>query len=116
MIKPSHLFIRAFPLLLIGGLLLPSSAMAQERISVGRDVACEVLDGSVYCWGSNRHGQIAPGEGGGARPRTRIAGLPSMRSVSAAYRHTCALSTDAGPARVPGLPPATVLTAGGNTS
>ena len=75
-------------------------------VSVGGDHTCALkTDGSAYCWGSNRDGQLGTmqsdttcGKGNNAYPCTlvprRIDSGLSFLSISAGLRHTCAISTD----------------------
>jgi len=53
-------------------------------------------DGTAYCWGGDRYGQL--GDGGGVTahglPPTRVATTLTFASLSAGFRHVCGLTTD----------------------
>lgn len=118
-------------------LLVPATdSHAQPSLAADLYTTCEVDDGAVYCWGSNRHGQADPRSDERQVSRTRIAGLPRMQSVGVGYRHACGLAEEgavwcwghsrwaqlgavgAGPApvSVPGVAGATSLSVGQNTN
>jgi alpha-tubulin suppressor-like RCC1 family protein len=64
-------------------------------VSAGGDHTCGIRDDqSLWCWGSNAHGQLGVGD---LLTRSRPAPvLPGRRwaSVSAGHRHTCGLTVD----------------------
>jgi alpha-tubulin suppressor-like RCC1 family protein len=53
-------------------------------------------NGTAYCWGGDRYGQL--GDGGGVTahglPPTPVAGNLTFASLSAGFRHVCGLTTD----------------------
>ncbi|MCA9178676.1 MAG: hypothetical protein KDB14_29645, partial [Planctomycetales bacterium] len=81
-----------------------SLGTAATAISAGLEHTCAILStGSVKCWGRNAYGQLGigdtsdrgddPGEMGPSLPTVDLGGHTAM-SVSAGYRHTCALLDD----------------------
>ena len=63
-------------------------------VSGGYAHACAIkMDGSLWCWGRNNSGQIAPGGGTIDRP-TRIGMGSSWTIVAAGFEQTCAIATD----------------------
>ena len=72
----------------------PPALLALTR---GTEHACGLTaDGSAYCWGSNRLGQLGDGENG---PSTRTAAVSvatrqTFVAISAGANHTCALTRE----------------------
>ncbi len=64
-------------------------------LAAGGNHSCAVFsDGKVWCWGSNRQGQLAR-PSGAYSPRPHVVpGLPAMRSVANGSRHSCAVSAE----------------------
>src|SRR5690606_12776778 len=57
--------------------------------------SCAVFsDGKVWCWGSNRQGQLARPSGAFSPQPLAVPGLPAMRSVANGSRHSCAVSAE----------------------
>jgi len=91
-------------------------------------------DGTVWCWGHNRWGNLGDGSRKAHGRPVRVKGLGAARSVAAGFGHSCAVTTDgvahcwgdnrrgqlgtttprlsATPRSVPGLPRATAIYAG----
>lgn len=56
---------------------------------------CALLDdGSAWCWGDNRHGQLGDGSAYDRALPVAVAGLPPARAIAAGFGFTCAASTD----------------------
>jgi alpha-tubulin suppressor-like RCC1 family protein len=66
-----------------------------REVSAGGNHTCGVrFDESLWCWGSNSHGQLGVGDlTARSRPAQVLPGTLWM-SVSAGHRHTCGLSID----------------------
>lgn len=76
----------------------PEAVPGLPRITQVRAAAshtCAVgADGSVWCWGSNAHGQVGGAPGTDPRPPRRVAGLDRIVAVGTGDTHTCALDRD----------------------
>jgi hypothetical protein len=66
-------------------------------LSVGRNHACAVVDGNVWCWGSNEYAAIGVLPKGcfGTPQQVAISGAP-IAEVGVGNEHTCARSTTGG--------------------
>jgi alpha-tubulin suppressor-like RCC1 family protein len=66
------------------------------HVSAGTDSACAVLmDGSVWCWGSNDNGQLGnPASGDISMSPVRVESLAPATMVSVGYKDACALLND----------------------
>ena len=65
---------------------------AATDVAVGYHHACALVSGSVYCWGEATFGQLGTAQSTGTHYATQVAGLSSITSVYAGYRHNCALN------------------------
>src|SRR5690606_5115063 len=66
-----------------------------KQVSARSFSTCAINSSDIaYCWGFNEYGQIGTGTSGGsvASP-TQVSGLPNVQDISAAGKHTCALTT-----------------------
>lgn len=64
-------------------------------LSVGLNHACAVASGTLYCWGNNDEGAVAPGQEAGCQMPLPVAiAGETFADVGAGDKHTCALSTD----------------------
>jgi len=132
---------------------IPTSSLAREaaggatasvsslggKLSVGWDHSCAVLDGKVYCWGSNGRGQLGSTSltALSSNVPVEVTGISTATAVAAGYAHTCALlasgdvwcwgsneskqlaratGSTGTPAKVAGLPAATAIGAGNGHS
>ncbi|MEP6707036.1 MAG: hypothetical protein ABJC05_05930 [Pyrinomonadaceae bacterium] len=80
-----------------GSIAAPAKAITFILVSAGQDHTCGLTaEGEVYCWGSNRDGQLGSGAADTAvHPRPlRVATDIRFRFVTAGYRHTCALTAN----------------------
>ncbi|KAJ1473409.1 regulator of chromosome condensation 1/beta-lactamase-inhibitor protein II [Baffinella frigidus] len=93
------------------GANLPAVDLGTGRIALsvssGNDHTCALLDGAtVKCWGSNNNGQLGYGdkldrgddntnEMGARLPAVDLGAGRTALSITATYRHTCALLDDA---------------------
>lgn len=76
----------------------PFQPFQQSRLSVsaGNGHTCALsTDGTAYCWGSNRYGQLGIGSVDTLPHSTplKVPGLPRMGAIAAGDQHTCGLST-----------------------
>jgi len=74
---------------------LPDSLLVHERITAGRDHACQ-LDafGAASCWGWNGSGQLGEGTTDDSPEPIEVSGSIAFASISAGGEHTCATATD----------------------
>jgi alpha-tubulin suppressor-like RCC1 family protein len=71
------------------------NAPAFTTLTVGAAHACALTaDGTAYCWGDNRAGQLGDSTTTNRAEPTAVAGAMKFRSISAGYLHTCARTTD----------------------
>lgn len=70
-------------------------ASGVASITVGDSHACALMtNGGLKCWGKNDVGQLGSGDNTAQTTPVDVAGLTSgVKSVSAGYRHTCAVLT-----------------------
>lgn len=70
----------------------PAITAGADEITAGQQHACARIGGRVFCWGSNRHGQLGiPVTGTGLEPRpTLVTNLSGVAQVSAGGLFTCA--------------------------
>lgn len=63
------------------------------KLAVGNDHACAVLDGRVYCWGSNGNGQLGATalQAGSSNIPVEVDGISTATEVSVGALHSCAL-------------------------
>ena len=82
-------FFRSTPAPVVGGHLF-------RQVTVGDFHTCGVTTSdAVFCWGSNREGQVGDSSTAGRRPRPRqVAGGHQFRQADAGGSHTCAVTTD----------------------
>lgn len=76
----------------------PSTRKGPEfsSLSAGASHACALtIDGTAYCWGDNRAGQLGTGATATWSAATPVAGGHRFRSISAGPSFTCAVATDA---------------------
>ncbi|MCS6856681.1 MAG: hypothetical protein NZM37_03120 [Sandaracinaceae bacterium] len=77
----------------------PMASMIRD-LAFGSSHACALLmDGSLYCWGSNRRGELGLGTPGSPDMRsrempTRIDSLSNVAEVELGARHSCARKQD----------------------
>lgn len=65
--------------------------IARVDLALGSGHTCaRRSDGSVWCWGDNRHGQLGDGSITQRATPVRVVGLPLATHISATYQHTCA--------------------------
>jgi alpha-tubulin suppressor-like RCC1 family protein len=65
------------------------------ELALGSYYSCALLsDGSVWCWGANKKGQLGDGGEKARYEPARVAGLSDVVSISAGSSHTCALSRE----------------------
>jgi len=69
-----------------------------KAISVGDFHTCAIIDtGEVKCWGYNISGQLGDGTTSNRSTPVNVVGLTNeMKSITAGYGHSCALTTDGG--------------------
>lgn len=73
---------------------VPGLQGALAELSLGRDFACaRGADGSVWCWGSNDHGQLGQGDLDARGAAVRLE-LPPALAIAAGTRHACAATVD----------------------
>jgi alpha-tubulin suppressor-like RCC1 family protein/PKD repeat protein len=83
-----------------GQFLVPSSAVVAadpvfSTISAGLYHACaRASDGTAWCWGFNRDGELGDGTTTNRPVPVRVRGLTDVSAVTASYFHSCARKTD----------------------
>jgi hypothetical protein len=72
---------------------------AAKAIVSGERNACAIsLDGDVYCWGNNDHGQVNPRDPSAMFKAPQRVPLPAKAvSIAGGYAHTCAISNESPP-------------------
>lgn len=73
----------------VGGFLAGKTV---TEVSVGRNHACAVANGDVYCWGNNNYGQLGNGNTTTWLVPTKVTGLPAGKAatgLSAGSTHNC---------------------------
>lgn len=66
-----------------------------SQISAGANHTCAVVEGDVYCWGSNASGQLGAAEDiAGSTVPVKVAGVSGARAVAAGNDHSCAIIVD----------------------
>ena len=55
--------------------------------------SCAIVDGSVYCWGRNHHGQLGAGVGAVSVVPVLVPGLTLIVELSSGACHSCARSS-----------------------
>lgn len=78
---------------------LPGGVTSFIDLAVGYTHSCAIADtGGIYCWGDNDYGVIGNGSAVDSPVPTATTlpvGVTAFTSVSAGYRHTCALGNNA---------------------
>jgi alpha-tubulin suppressor-like RCC1 family protein len=65
-----------------------------RQIAAGGAHSCAVTaEGSLFCWGSNAHGQLGAGDGAGSAGPVQVAGGP-FALVTTGGAHSCGLARD----------------------
>jgi alpha-tubulin suppressor-like RCC1 family protein len=76
------------------GVTTPSPEPEAAGLAVGRQHACRITPGGVYCWGGGEDGQLGIGTAPADAPPTLLEAAPTLVSLAAGATHTCGL--DAG--------------------
>ena len=63
-------------------------------LAAGAMHTCALRDGAVWCWGSDRYGQLGDCGAVDRFEARAVEGLTSVRALAAGGRHTCALRDD----------------------
>jgi alpha-tubulin suppressor-like RCC1 family protein len=70
------------------------SSAGVAAIASGGDHACAIVNGDVWCWGSNAFGQLGDGTINDSSMPVAVMGLStSVVALGAGFYHTCALLT-----------------------
>ncbi len=66
-----------------------------QKVVAGAYHSCALSDGSAYCWGDNRQGQLGDGEATSSLTPVAVTMPPGVKfaSISAGDTYTCAVST-----------------------
>ncbi|MEZ5443676.1 MAG: hypothetical protein R3F15_19605 [Lysobacterales bacterium] len=74
---------------------LPGLPAAPVELALGRDFACARLpDGAVWCWGLNDRGQLGQGDTEPRDEPVRVPGLSPATDLTAGAVHVCAATAD----------------------
>lgn len=67
------------------------AAIAKVAVAAGLQHSCAAIDGQVYCWGYNGHGELGDGTLTDRRTPAPVPGLRDATAVVAGGGHSCAL-------------------------
>jgi len=68
---------------------------SRSRMATGKSHSCLVREnGTVWCWGENRYGQLGDGTTLDHLSPVSVGGIINIVAVTAGYWHTCALQAD----------------------
>lgn len=71
---------------------IPASAVS--AVAGGESHACAIVDGLLWCWGSNQGGQVTGAPSALLQLPTQPLGATPVISVAAGLRHTCAVTAE----------------------
>ena len=63
-----------------------------QALAVGGEHTCAVVSGSVWCWGSNKWGQLGDGTQNDSEKPVQAVGLSEVTAIAAGLDHTCAVA------------------------
>jgi alpha-tubulin suppressor-like RCC1 family protein len=71
------------------------TAPAFTSLTVGGGHACAITaDGTAWCWGDNRAGQLGDSTTTNRADPVKVAGGLKFKAITAGYEHTCAQTLD----------------------
>lgn len=71
------------------------TVITPKKVAISYLHGCAVLsDGSVQCWGNNRHGELGSNQVAVAVTPIAVPGITSAIDISVGYTHSCALLAD----------------------
>jgi alpha-tubulin suppressor-like RCC1 family protein len=76
------------------GVTTPSPEPEVAALAVGRQHACRITSGGIYCWGGGEDGQLGIGTAPTDAPPTLLEDAPALVSLTAGTTHTCGLDAD----------------------
>ena len=71
-----------------------SPAQPRLQVAAGLQSTCAVLDGQVFCWGYNGHGELGDGTRADRRAPAAVLGVSDAVAVVLGAWHACALRRD----------------------
>lgn len=81
-------------LVALPGLPTSSAGADESTLLTSHGHTCAIVARELYCWGSNRFGELGAGAVGAGSPMPVRVGLSEVTAVATGPRHTCAIAAD----------------------